>query len=105
MNLRRRLQVSLRHVGQGEVDVLERRLWILVSHEPLEYGQADPGARHVRAEGVPKPVRIGVAESGDFPARPKDAPKAVRGHGVPPALALQTDEEVVVGARPGPLVS
>jgi hypothetical protein len=60
-----------RGAGILKIDVLRRDLHIMqssldvrVTHQLHKSGETDPGAHHVRGEGVPKSVRIGLVDAG-----------------------------------------
>jgi len=63
LDLRGRSTILVGDIGHRELDIPERRTLVGVAHEPLQDGQAHAGARHVGAERVPEPVRIGARNS------------------------------------------
>jgi hypothetical protein len=72
-----------------------------MSHEMLESGQRDAGAHHIGSEGVPKPMRVGLADLATGAMMAEQRTESGRGHGLSAMAAFQADQQRTrVGERP-----
>lgn len=73
---------SLQTSFWGELDVEHRGADLRMTHEMLESGQGDAGAHHIRSEGMPKPMGIGLGNLATGAMMAEQGAESGRGHGL-----------------------
>jgi hypothetical protein len=76
----------------SELDVEHSGVNLGVSHQMLESGQGNARTHHVSAEGMPKPMRVGVGDAAAQTMMPKERAEPGEAHRLSTLTALQGNE-------------